>query len=106
MEISLLQAKSMDTCIRLVDFFSSEFVSTTTEFARVIFDGILIPLLINMVVATMAAYSPPCGFKAIYNFGNLNSKTGAISAVGFPDNGQMMKLSSKNQLEESVMAEL
>ncbi|KAK8603787.1 hypothetical protein V6N13_096257 [Hibiscus sabdariffa] len=76
------------------------------EFARVLFDGILIPLLINMVVATMAAYSPPCGFKAIYNFGNLNSKTGAISAASFPDNGQMMKLSSKNQLEESVMVEL
>ncbi|KAL4290456.1 hypothetical protein GQ457_14G004460 [Hibiscus cannabinus] len=52
------------------------------EFARVIFAGILIPLLINMVAAY--SQSPPCKFKAIYNFGDSNSDTGAISAAIFP----------------------
>ncbi|KAG4179374.1 hypothetical protein ERO13_A10G102000v2 [Gossypium hirsutum] len=53
------------------------------EFARLIFAGILISLLSNRVAA-MAADLPPCKFKAIYNFGDSNSDTGAISAAIFP----------------------
>ncbi|OMO59316.1 Lipase, GDSL [Corchorus capsularis] len=52
-------------------------------FARVIISGILILLILN-VDAVKVKDLPPCKFKAIYNFGDSNSDTGAISAAIFP----------------------
>lgn len=64
-----------------------QFVSSIVaamEFARVIFSGILVSLLLSVGAAAKVKDLPPCNFKAIYNFGDSNSDTGAISAAIFP----------------------
>ncbi|XP_021299180.1 GDSL esterase/lipase At5g14450-like [Herrania umbratica] len=64
-----------------------QFVSSIVaamEFARVILSGILVSLLQSVGAAAQVKDLPPCNFKAIYNFGDSNSDTGAISAAIFP----------------------
>lgn len=53
------------------------------EFSRAILSGVLVSLVLSVVAAKVKDL-PPCNFKAMYNFGDSNSDTGAISAAIFP----------------------